>query len=156
VAALARTLLAEAVPAHAAGAPSGVGELSFTTEAHLAVWLISALRELEKRDRSASVAVICRTAATAQRLSRVLRFALEHRLVLDGNFAHHAATNVTTVDQVKGLEFDFVIVPDATAANYPNTPAARRALYVALTRARHQLVLCAVGGLTPLARAGGV
>jgi superfamily I DNA/RNA helicase len=154
VATLARALLADpAASSHATSAGSGVGQLSFTTEAHLAVWLISALRELEKRDRSASVAVICRTAATAQRLSRVLRFALENRLVLDGNFAHHAATNVTTVDQVKGLEFDFVIVPDATPANYPDTRAARRALYVALTRARHQLVLCGVGGLTPLARA---
>lgn len=134
------------------GAATGVGQLAFTTEAHLVVWLSAALRELEKRDRSASVAVICRTPATAQRLSRVLRFGFENRLVLDGNFAHRATTNVTTVDQVKGLEFDFVIVPDATPANYPDTPGARRALYVALTRARHQLVLCGVGGLTPLAR----
>jgi DNA helicase IV len=160
VAALARALLdgkAGTAPGHAAPADthsgkSGVGELAFVTEAHLVVWLIAALRELAKRDRTASVALICRTPATAQRLSRVLRFGIESRLVLDGNFAHRAATNVTTVDQVKGLEFDFVIVPDATAANYPDTPAARRALYVALTRARHQLVLCGVGGLTPLTR----
>ena len=159
VAALARALLATPAeePAQATAATtagSGVAALPFTTEAHLLVWLIGALKELAKRDRSASVAVICRAPATAQRISRVLRFAVENRLVLDGNFAHHAATNVTTVDQVKGLEFDFVIVPDATPANYPDTPAARRALYVALTRARHQLVLCGVGALTLLARAG--
>lgn len=159
VAVLARALLdgrsgetAENTQASAGNRAAGVGELSFTTEAHLVVWLISALRELEKRDRSASVAVICRASATAQRLSRVLRFAVPNRLVLDGNFAHHAATNVTTVDQVKGLEFDFVIVPDATPANYPDTRPARRALYIALTRARHQLVLCGVGGLSPLVR----
>jgi DNA helicase II / ATP-dependent DNA helicase PcrA len=149
VAALARSLLDEN---HAATTVAEIRGLSFTTEAHLIVWLIAALRELEKHDRTASVAVICRMAATAQRLSRLLRFALENRLVLDGNFAHHAATNVTTVDQVKGLEFDFVIVPDATPANYPDTRPARRALYVAVTRARHQLVLCGVGGLTPLTR----
>jgi DNA helicase II / ATP-dependent DNA helicase PcrA len=146
VATLARSLLDQG---HT-GSTTEVDKRSFTTEAHLVVWLIAALRELEKHDRTASVAVICRVAATAQRLSRVLRFALESRLVLDGNFAHHSAINVTTVDQVKGLEFDFVIVPDATPANYPDTPPARRALYVAVTRTRHQLVLCGVGRLSPL------
>jgi DNA helicase IV len=57
---------------------------------------------------------------------------------------------VTTVDQVRGLEFDTVIVPDATADAYPDDPAARRALYVAVTRTRHQLVLAAAGKGTPL------
>jgi DNA helicase IV len=51
---------------------------------------------------------------------------------------------------VKGLEFDTVIVPDATAAAYPEEDAARRALYVAVTRTRHQLVVARVGETTRL------
>ena len=57
---------------------------------------------------------------------------------------------MTTVDQVKGLEFDTVVLPDATAATYPDEPASRRALYVAVTRTRHQLVVASVGPRTPL------
>jgi DNA helicase II / ATP-dependent DNA helicase PcrA len=52
--------------------------------------------------------------------------------------------NVTTVDQVKGLEFDYVLVPDASRTNYPNQPSSRRALYVAVTRSRHELALGSV------------
>jgi superfamily I DNA/RNA helicase len=43
-----------------------------------------------------------------------------------------------------------VIVPDASPGTYPDTPEARRALYVAVTRTRQQLVLGAVAGQTPL------
>lgn len=57
---------------------------------------------------------------------------------------------VAAVDAVKGLEVDYVVVPDADALTYPDTPRARRRLYVALTRARHQAVLLAVGTPTPL------
>ena len=72
------------------------------------------------------------------------------RLVFDGRFFARGPVEVTVVDEVKGLEFDFVVVPDATAVDYPATPAARRALYVAVTRARHQLVFASVGPPTPL------
>jgi hypothetical protein len=51
---------------------------------------------------------------------------------------------------VKGLEFDYVIVPDASAATYPDEPEARRALYVALTRAVHSVTIGAVGRLSPI------
>jgi hypothetical protein len=122
----------------------------FINECHLAAWLIGELSEIGKRDRRASVAVICRTPATARRLVRALRHALDARLVLDGKFVYHSGINVTTVEQVKGLEFDYVIVPDASPTNYPNQPSSRRALYVAVTRARHQLVLGAVAGRTDL------
>jgi DNA helicase IV len=61
---------------------------------------------------------------------------------------------VTTVDQVKGLEFDTVVIPDATAAAYPEEGSARRALYVAVTRTRHQLVVASVGERTRLVPPG--
>ena len=74
------------------------------------------------------------------------------RLVFDGRFFARGPIQVTVVDEVKGLEFDFVLVPDATEAAYPDTAASRRALYVAATRARHQVLFAAVGPPTPLLR----
>jgi hypothetical protein len=124
--------------------------LDFINEAHLALWVIEELRELRRRDRRASVAVICRGAATAKRLTRLLRHALDAQLVLDGAFAHESVVNVTTVEHVKGLEFDYVIVPDASKTNYPYQPSSRRALYVAVTRSRHELALGSVTERTAL------
>jgi DNA helicase-2/ATP-dependent DNA helicase PcrA len=57
---------------------------------------------------------------------------------------------VTDVDNAKGLEFDYVVVPDATASAYPMTPEARRRLHVAVTRASHQLWIVAGGSASPL------
>lgn len=50
----------------------------------------------------------------------------------------------------KGLEFDQVIIPDASAEAYPDTPLARRRLYTAVSRAMHGVTLLAQGELTPL------
>jgi DNA helicase IV len=44
---------------------------------------------------------------------------------------------VTTVAQVKGLEFDVVVIPDAH--DYRDDATSRRTLYVACTRALEQL-----------------
>lgn len=54
----------------------------------------------------------------------------------------------------KGLEFDCVIIPDATAGTYPDTPLARRRLYTAISRATHKVALLAQGELTPLLSQG--
>jgi DNA helicase IV len=54
---------------------------------------------------------------------------------------------------VKGLEFDHVVLPDVGAGRYAETPEARRALYVAVTRASAQLVLAAAGNPSPILRA---
>lgn len=124
--------------------------LEFLNEAHLGLWLVGELGDIQRRDERASVAVICRGPATAKRLTRLLRHALDARLVLDGDFAYESGVNVTTVDHVKGLEFDYVIAPDASKTNYPNEPASRRALYVAVTRSRHELALGCVTERTPL------
>ena len=50
----------------------------------------------------------------------------------------------------KGLEFDHVIIPDASAETYPDTPLARRRLYTAISRAMHKATLLAQGELSPL------
>jgi DNA helicase II / ATP-dependent DNA helicase PcrA len=49
------------------------------------------------------------------------------------------------VDAAKGLEFDYVIVPDVSAVTYPDDDESRRRLHVAITRAVHQLWIVEVG-----------
>lgn len=50
----------------------------------------------------------------------------------------------------KGLEFDQVIIPDASAETYPDTPLARRRLYTAISRAMHKVCALSQGTMTPL------
>lgn len=55
----------------------------------------------------------------------------------------------------KGLEFDHVIIPDAQAKNYPDTPLARRRLYTAISRATHKVTILSQGKLSPLLQQQG-
>jgi DNA helicase-2/ATP-dependent DNA helicase PcrA len=54
------------------------------------------------------------------------------------------------VDQVKGLEFDYVILLDTSADHYPDDDRSRRLLHVGATRAVHQLWLVSVGTPSPV------
>jgi DNA helicase-2/ATP-dependent DNA helicase PcrA len=57
--------------------------------------------------------------------------------------------DVTDVVQVKGLEFDYVVLLDVTAASYPDT-SRRVTSCTSATRAIHQLWLISVGDPSPL------
>lgn len=153
IAALAREVLGplapeEAVQAGRDGAP--VGRFEFPSEAHANLFVADAVRELVEREPQASVGVIARTPEAAEGLYRVLADLPEARLVLEGDFSFLPGIDVTDVDNVKGLEFDYVIVPDASARAYPLDDESRRALHVAVTRASHQLWVVSVGAATPV------
>ncbi len=117
---------------------------------HLAAWLGDALRGLRVEDSSASIAVITRTQEGARTWAQALRHSVEVRVAFNGHFDFRPGVTVTCVPEVKGLEFDIVVVPDAAAATYPSTPESRRSLYVAVTRATHGLALCAAREWSPL------
>ena len=116
---------------------------------HLAVFLSEALTQLTAEDPSSSVALLCRTPEAARNLHHVLRHSIDAKLALDGSFDFRPGLLVTCVQEVKGLEFDYVLLPDASAQTYPDTAEARRALYVALTRASHRLTLATSGPWAP-------
>ena len=122
----------------------------FHDECHLAAWLVEALRDLDSDDPLAAAAVVCRSPLEAAQLARVLRMGLPVHLALEGAFRFGPGAQVTCVPEVKGLEFDHVVVPDVAAGRYADTPEARRALYVAATRASSQLLLAAAGQPSPL------
>lgn len=117
---------------------------------HLVAFIVDALDALLDDDRRQSVAIIVRAADVARRLHRLLRRALPVRLALGGDFDFRPGVIVTCVDEIKGLEFDGVIIPDANAQTYPDTAESRRALYVAMTRTMHQLWVLSAGRPTPL------
>src|SRR5437763_244996 len=122
----------------------------FHDECHLAAWLVEALRDLDSDDPLAAAAVVCRSPLEAAQLARVLRMGLPVHLALEGAFRFGPGAQVTCVPEVKGLEFDHVVVPDVAAGRHADTPEARRALYVAATRAWSQLLLAAAGQPSPL------
>jgi hypothetical protein len=96
-----------------------------------------------------TVGVIARDADGARRIHRDLSLGLDPQLILDGAFSFEPGVVVTSVAEAQGLEFDVVVIPDASAATYPDTPTARRALYVAMTRAVDWLWITTVGSWSP-------
>lgn len=134
----------------AAAGDAAVQSFAAPSELHLHARLIDSLRELRERDPSAVIAIICRLPASAQRLHQLLVRGIDARLVEGGDFRFAPGIEVTCVQEVKGLEFDYVILPDADSASYPDGGAARRALYVAATRASQQLLLACAARPSPL------
>ena len=71
----------------------------------------------------------------------------------NADFVFAPGVTVTNLRQIKGLEFDVVIVVDASAAVYPDGEQGRRWLYTVVTRAKdalHVVVDAEPGGVTPL------
>ncbi|WP_242394305.1 ATP-binding domain-containing protein [Anaeromyxobacter oryzisoli] len=144
--------LAPAAPPRAGRDGAPVSRLDFPTEAHAHLFLAGALRDLLEREPRASAAVICHAPEVARGIHRLLADLPEARLALDGKLTFRPGVDVTDVASVKGLEFDYVVVPDVTARAYPDADEARRRLHVAVTRAAHQLWLVVPGTPSPLLR----
>lgn len=118
---------------------------TFPNEGLAVVHITEALNQLFDRERLASVAVICENDENARSIYEGLKNVGDVRLVLDGEFQFKPGVDVTDVSQIKGLEFDYVIIPDANANVYPDTAVARRTMHIAVTRAVHQLWVISVG-----------
>ena len=111
---------------------------------------LAALREAVAEPGEGLTAVVAESDARVNWLSKQLGDAAK---VIRGNVSLPARGVVLMPLRVaKGLEFDHVIVPDAQAEVYPDTPLARRRLYTALSRAMHRVTVLAQGEMTPLLR----
>ncbi len=122
----------------------------YPNEGHMMVTMADGLSELMAREPEASVAVITRTPENAERVFKMMKDVPRARLVRDGEFDFRPGVDVVDVGQVKGLEFDYVIIADANPNSYPDTPESRRVMHVAATRAIHQLWVIAVGMGSPI------
>jgi hypothetical protein len=104
---------------------------------------------------TAHVCVVCATTATAQqlhaRLARRLADAgFSVRRGYRDAFEFAPGCTVTNLRQVKGLEFDSVIVVDPAGKPYAATAQGRRNLYTVITRAKDQLRFVVRRALSPL------
>jgi DNA helicase-2/ATP-dependent DNA helicase PcrA len=126
----------------------------FTDHGQAVAALAEALQDLAVHEPLANVALVVPDDALAEIYAEGLTAALLPRVrrVTDEDFSFAPGVEVVPVSQVKGLEFDYVVVVEASAAFYPDTPRARRLLHVAATRAIHQLWLTSVGTLSPIVR----
>ncbi|MBL9009494.1 MAG: ATP-binding domain-containing protein [Myxococcales bacterium] len=132
------------------GAP--VKAFSFGEVGEAVAFLGESLRSLLGREPTASVALLARHAGMADLYYRGLGRSdvPSLRRVDNQEFTFTPGIDMTDVTQVKGLEFDYVILLDATANAYPDTTEARHLLHIAMTRAAHQLWLISAGAPSPL------
>lgn len=92
-----------------------------------------------------SLAIIAKTTKFAAKLHKALLAAgLQTRLLDANSTGFSTGVLVCTAHLAKGLEFDQVIVADVNANNF-YTELDRNLLYVACTRAMHQLTIYSVG-----------
>ncbi|TVQ16839.1 MAG: helicase [Bacteroidetes bacterium] len=92
-----------------------------------------------------SMGIVCKTARQAEALHQKLSVQGEQlSLITTDSSAFAQGVVVTNAHTVKGLEFDRVIVPQVTSANY-KTEMDKGMLYIACTRAMHRLYVCCGG-----------
>lgn len=115
-------------------------------------FLTEALRDLLLNEPRASVAVIARHPEQAEVFYQGLAKAELPRVrrVADQDFVFKPGVDVTDVRQVKGLEFDYVVLVDVSDATYPADDESRHLLHIAATRAAHQLWIVTSAGPSPL------
>lgn len=110
------------------------------------------VRDAVAENVNGHICVIVRKASAAkgayEALSRHLDgLSVPVRIGYNKSFTFGAGVTVTNMRQVKGLEFDTVIVLDPTDENYPDTESGRKALYTMVTRAKDALYF--VGSESP-------
>lgn len=126
----------------------------FTDHGAGVAFLATALKGLVAREPLASVVLLAPSAEVAGLYAGALEAAEVPRLswVQAQRFSFAPGIEIAEVTDVKGLEFDYVVLLEASATHYPDTAAARRRLHVGATRAIHQLWLTSVATPSPLLR----
>ncbi|MBN1652201.1 MAG: UvrD-helicase domain-containing protein [Deltaproteobacteria bacterium] len=110
-------------------------------------FLANALRSLAQSEPLASVALIARYPEHADLYFRGLANAEVPNLrrIADQDFPFKAGIDVTEVRQVKGLEFDYVVLIEVSSEVYGLDDESRYLLHIAATRAAHQLWITTSG-----------
>jgi len=106
--------------------------------------LLTCLNDFVKDTPNAHICIVCRNLRDTSPLMEILKdkdVAAPIRIGHNKNFDFSAGITVTNLRQIKGLEFDAVILLDPSEENYPNDSQAKKYLYTAITRARDNLVM---------------
>jgi DNA helicase-2/ATP-dependent DNA helicase PcrA len=140
------------VPAEAKRTGAPVEAFRFSAVGAAVAFLGEALRDLSAREPRATVALLARYPEQADRNFEGLRRAEvpSLRRVRAQDFSFRPGIDVTDVRQVKGLEFDYVVMLDVNAQSYGTDDESRHLFHIAVTRATHQLWLLVTGRPSPL------
>lgn len=123
-------------------------QLSNRAELHRSI--AAKVADLRKRQYS-TIAVICKSAAESTAAYNALSDIEEIKLVKSGSIEYEQGVVVMPAYLAKGIEFDAVIIYDASAQVYGDE-SLRRLFYTACTRAMHYLQLYSVGEPSPFLR----
>lgn len=126
--------------------------LRFAQPGEAVAFLADALRHLMRAEPEANVALIARHPAQADLYYEGLSKTELPRLkrVAEQDFTFQPGIEVTDIAQVKGLEYDYVVLLDVDQATYPDDTQSRYLLHIGATRAAHQLWLVACRTPSPL------
>ena len=105
-----------------------------------------------KQEGMSTIAVIDRTDAQLKALMKKLPEELGARLLDVNGEEYVGGVTLAKAADVKGFEFDGVIIADAGAERFPDQELDARLLYVCLTRPLHRLACLYSGELSPLLR----
>lgn len=103
-----------------------------------------------KQDGHETIAIVCREEEEAKQVTKALQGRIQ---LVDSNLETAEFGNgvmVLPVEYTKGLEFDAVLLYNPTKEQYPYDDGHVKLLYVAATRALHDLVVLHDGNLTDL------
>jgi DNA helicase-2/ATP-dependent DNA helicase PcrA len=97
-----------------------------------------------------TIAVICRDEVEAKQVQRQLMAYLPVQESSLENAVFNKGIMVLPIKLTKGLEFDTVLLWNPVKENYKKSDANAKLLYVAVTRALHELTIVFQGVLSPL------
>jgi len=139
--------LADAVPPEARRSGAPIEAFRFSATGAAVAFLGEALRDLAAREPRATVALLARHGEQADRYFEGLRRAEipALRRVSAQEFTFRPGVDVTEIRQVKGLEFDYVVMLDANASTFGTDDESRHLFHIGVTRAAHQLWLVVTG-----------
>jgi len=141
-------------PVYTSRSGPSVEAFQFTDLGASVAFLAEALAELAHEEPLASVVLLTPDRETSEVFygGLVKSDVPRVHIVRNQDFRFAPGIEVTEIQQVKGLEFDYVILVGVDEKRFPDDPASRRLLHVGATRAVHQLWLSYVGRASAIVR----
>lgn len=122
--------------------------LNYCNDKDLTTNIVSQINELQKNGNE-SIAIICKDYAECLDISKKLKkYKLDIRVISDVDTNYEGNLCIIPSYNAKGLEFDAVIVSDASKEKYGNNLIDMKLLYVVLTRAMHNIIINTTDELT--------
>ncbi len=139
--------LADPTPPLAPRSGAPVEHHHFPSPGAAVAFLAEAIRPLFSREPRATLAILARHPEQADAYYEALKMAEVPNLrrIRDYEFAFRPGVEVTEIRQVKGLEYDYVVLVDVNLTSYPEDDESRHLLHIGATRAAHQLWVLSTG-----------